>query len=689
MNDPVDFRFLPAWRGAGVLALCLALAACDSGGGGGLAGDAAPPMVGGPQASAGVACKDMDGNPVMVSAKTITIHNNSAGVIYPVLSTSKNAVNQWIQGCLRTAEPYPTDHVYKLYVNEGQGIPAGSSVTMTLPLYSELSPGRYVTWWNGGRVVLADRGDRLRDPADTSVPAPAEVVCQGQKTACALSLYASAVQFPENIYAQLSEYTFGDSIIPEGQKLRLLKPENVGYNISYVDHVYMPVAIGPKNNPYIGYSGSVQPLAGFRNQLSAFLANPATGEGWPVYNLDALKLPGGYNIFAQRSGTLPPDDLVPVKPAGGFPPVLTVLKCVNGQCADAEKASLHFGQAVQRMQNLWGSCVDWAGEDLGAYVTQTVSCSPQLRERLSAVKQFFVQNHKNYLALVNRGACPVAVPEKPKFTFWEAMTHIYGWVPFNEGCGANENPLSETSIPGWNHAKIQSMYIHELQYNHQQAEVQKNPDFLFNPYVQLIHDKLGMNAYGFSVDDAVGFMSELGDGLIFAVGGAAGLENPQQFDYADGFSLAIGVPKSKEGRGSEPLLKRYGVCVFNQDPNDPDCTLDKQDMEMPAHSQVAGFRVGTVSAYPIRVRFTDMEDNQYSIKVNTRFSPCTEDMDIKQCPANGLGIVDKTACLVTTPTGEKHPNSDDWCVNANPNQQREKQLTKNYLSYPKPVGFSE
>jgi hypothetical protein len=29
---------------------------------------------------------------------------------------------------------------------------------------------------------------------------------------------------------------------------RVLNPDNVGYNISYVDHVYLPVAIAPKNN---------------------------------------------------------------------------------------------------------------------------------------------------------------------------------------------------------------------------------------------------------------------------------------------------------------------------------------------------------------------------------------------------------------------------------------------------------
>jgi hypothetical protein len=62
----------------------------------------------------------------------------------------------WVQGCLRTTEALPTDVVYKLYVNDGQGIPPGSEVTITLPLYSELGPKQYITWWNGGRMLLAD-----------------------------------------------------------------------------------------------------------------------------------------------------------------------------------------------------------------------------------------------------------------------------------------------------------------------------------------------------------------------------------------------------------------------------------------------------------------------------------------------------------------------------------------------------
>lgn len=643
-------------------------------------------------ASGEIQCKDYNGKDTTVKPKTITIYNNSGDTIYPVLATSKNAVNEWLQGCFRSTAPYPTNFVYKLYVNEGEGIKPGSSVTITLPLYSKLSNDKYITWWNGGRVVLADEKTRLRDEKDNAVSTPDEVICKGENTSCTLTTYSSDVQFPENIYAQLSEYTFGDSIIPAKQTLRLLKPENVGYNISYVDHVYLPIAIGAKNNPYIGYSGSTQSLDEFRTRLKSFLET-AMGEGWPVYNLTKLKLPGGYNIFAQRTGTLPPTDSVPVKPKDGYPPVLTVLKCQenSNNCTEEEKKSLHFGVSVQRMQNLWANCVDWGSEDLSKYRTKTFECPVELKNKLMPVYQFYKKNHEQYMAMYKAKQCTLTpnTPATP-FNYWEAIKHIYGWVPFNEGCGAAANPLAQTEIPGWNHAKIQSMYIHDLQYNYKEPEA-NNPDYLFNPYVKLIHDDqyLDMDAYGFSVDDAVGFMSELGDGLVFTVGGPHGLENQKQFSYADGFSVAIGVPKSMLNEASTPLIKKYGVCVMKQDPKDMDCEQDKQDVIMPDNSQIAGFRVGTVASYPIKVRFTDLNDNVYTFVVEEKFAACKDDMDPSQCPTNKSAIVNKQLCQVTDKSGQKHPKSNDWCVNANPNQQKEKQVTKNFISYPKPVDFME
>ena len=684
---------------AGTLAVAAAviLSACGGGDGGGPGYPTAflpvvPPADSGGSGGNGggalgnVTCKDFDGNDMTVKPKTITVYNNSDRVIYPVLSTSENAKNEWIRGCFRVDDKlYPTTSVYKLYVNEGTGIPANSSVTVTLPLYSELSTENYITWWNGGRVVLADSNERLRQEEDKKLDTPAAVTCTGDHTNCALSVYSSKVQFPENIYAQLSEYTFGDAVIPVGQK-PLLKPDNVGYNISYVDHVYLPIGIGPKNNPYIGYSGSVQSLPTFAGALGAFMGSDA-GKGWPVYNLNSLKLPGGYNIFAQREGVVPAIDNVPVKPASGGVPVLTVQKCIAGQCTEDEKKNLHYGDAVQRMQNLWGSCVNWGAEDLSAYVTETISCPADLATKMNAVKQFFAQNHQNYLALHTGNTCKTSTPEKPVFTYMEALKHIYGWVPFNEGCGAGDNKLADTSIPGWTHATIQPMYIHDLQYNYKQAAVQGNPKLNFNPYVSLIHESLQMNAYGFSVDDAVGFMSELGDGLVFVVGGPQGLENSKQFSYLDGFALAIGVP-STLGEGT-PLIKKYGVCALGQDAKDPGCAADKQDVTMPTNSRIAGFRVGSVPSYPVKVRFTDTKDNLYTFQVIDRFAACAAGAP-GDCPSNRDAIKAGLVCSVTRSDGTVHPMSKTWCDGANPNQSRDDkdpQVTKNFMSFPMPVDF--
>ncbi len=653
-----------------------------------------------------IVCKDYNNQDVVFKPKTITIRNNSDGQIYPVLATSTNAVNQWMQGCLRTTENYPTDAVYKLYVNEGQGIPPNSEVTITLPLYSTLAAGKYVTWWNGGRVLLADRNKRLRGAEDKAVSTPTDVSCQSQGTSCTLSTYSSPVQFQEDVFAQLSEYTFGDSIIPAGQSTRLLKPENVGYNISYVDHVYMPVAIGVRNNPYIGYSGSAKPLGEFRNTLRSFLQAGGLGEGWPVYNMSELRLPGGYNIFSQRGGYLIEDPEVPVKPADGQnPPVLTVKKCVDkdASCSSpSAQRNMQWGQAVQNMQDLWASCVDWGGEDLSAYSSkkypQDCPAPQKMRQDMVLVKDFFAENHRKYLSMYDNKQCtgePIGSGKLPahvaQFKFWEGVKHIYGWVPFNEGCGADANKLSDTTVQGRDHAYVQTLYIEGLQYNYRKPEVQAQPQLVFNPYVKLIHDDLDMSAYGFSVDDAVGFMSELGDGLVFTVGGTKGLESEKSFNYADGFTLKIGVPPTLAPRQNLPLLKKYGVCAIGADATDSNCVQDKQDVIMPINSQISGFRVGTVPSYPIKVRFTDLDDNRYTVVVKKSFPKCTSALATCQTDiqTNRDQIVDKGQCSVLKPNGEKHPKSDTWCGAFTPYQHRENDqaVVKNDLIYQDPVNY--
>ena len=108
---------------------------------------------------------------------------------------------------------------------------------------------------------------------------------------------------------------------------------------------------------------------------------------------------------------------------------------------------------------------------------------------------------------------------------------------------------------------------------------------------------------------------------------------------------------------------------------------------MPDTNRIVGFRVGTMPSYPMKVRFTDAQDNVYTLLVKEKFAACAG--ALANCPSNRASIVDQSACSVMTPEGAKHPKSDTWCVGANPNQSRENDeaAIKNHLSYPVPVQY--
>lgn len=636
-----------------------------------------------------VQCNDLKMNPFTIKPKTITIRNNSndGTVIYPVVTVAKSDDNQWIKACFRTDTVYKTE-LYKIYINETNGLAPNQEVTLTLPVLTRggLEGDQFISWWNGGRIILANKKDDLDTIRSQEKPMgsiPEGLQCEGDSgTHCNMAIYAAKTEFPANISAQLTEFTFGAVNPPKGEKFLLMDPTNVGYNISYVDHVYLPVAMGPKGNRYIGYTGSTMHLAEFRQKMREFLAPGNIGDGWPVYNSTDLKLPGGYNVFAQRYGTLVKRPGIPVVPEHDNPPVLTLLKCVEGHCTDKEKRLEHFGKSVQDMQNLWAACMqpDHFYDSLSNHdVNQPmIDCPADMKENFQKIHKFFMDNYENYKKVVfPSGVCTKGPNKKPILNDpMQMLLHIYGWVPFNEGCGADANALAGApgSAQDKRHAVIQPIYIDKLQYN-----FVKHPDApLFNPYVKLIHDYLGMNSYAFSVDDAVGFMSEVGDGVIVTVGGGKGLENEEAFDYKKGFVVQIGTPKPLDGT-RKPLLRSYGVCYYNENPADPDCKKVIQDIDLPKDVQIPGFRIGTIKEYPFKIAFTDMNGNVYTFKVMGDFSELFK-KDRKT-------IIDHATCEVRDPDNNLHPNSQKWCNTDNPNQQKEEQLTKNYLSFGDPADY--
>jgi hypothetical protein len=139
------------------------------------------------------------------------------------------------------------------------------------------------------------------------------------------------------------------------------------------------------------------------------------------------------------------------------------------------------------------------------------------------------------------------------------MQYVYGWVPFNSGCGAGANalnPFAPTPYPPFDTAK--NDYL-QLQYNFGTAAMAAQ---IFNPFVELVHGKnyLDANSYAFSIDDAAGFQSNPGEGLIVAVGGAYGLPNNSPVvlpaDFSKDFEIDLGDTMALD----RPLRKSYGIC---------------------------------------------------------------------------------------------------------------------------------
>jgi hypothetical protein len=450
--------------------------------------------------------------------------------IYPVIATPTNDIDEWLQGGFQVPKSqtkiltYAHKMVYRLYINPLTGIPPHGSVSITLPLLSQLAdipdptkPDQYIDWWNGGRVYIYDAlaSDNAPPPAlvkDYEVDQPNQVTPLTPGPSCAgceaeLSIFQSPVALPGNDPAQLTEYTLDG--LDKGGAFYKLVPATVDYDISYVDHVYLPAAMGPVANPDIGYIGSIGSIERFRETMNQFLDHYV---GWPRY-LDPLtaqpflRIPGTYNALVLPNASEPTENPEITKP----------------------------GEAITNLKTLWMDC------------TLLGEAGP-ICDDIRTINSFFLDNYGKYKMFVAGGACtpPTTPPGEPPLQ--DLLTHVYGWVPWNAYChgGAAANDLKD--LP--NFSEVHTTYI-ALQY--------ASPLGTFNPYVDLVHgrDFLDMpGSYAFSIDDDVGNMLVAGEGIIVTIGGSNGLENEVQFDKKKIVNVNLGDPNPL-GR---PVWSQYGFC---------------------------------------------------------------------------------------------------------------------------------
>ncbi|CAN3989374.1 hypothetical protein MCBRY_000194 [Methylocystis bryophila] len=588
-----------------------------------------------------------------ICVMTIKIFNDDPNhYIYPVLETGQGNNDLWMQAWFSVmnsqlaAKPYPRNNTYRIYINPTNGIPPHTGVSITLPLYTQLmsdpinsnpgtglgKPDTFIDWWSGGNILVytsPGTTSAVQPPSLTNAmlastqkpltiasgitPAPIVPTCVGVQskfqpsppaiTCEPLTIYKDTASSPANGGSQLLEYTLGArnvNVAPRGATDWIawwLDTSNVDFDVSYVNHVWMPAVMGPYLNDQVGYTGAPQTIDTFKGPSDGSSGlkyfQKTNVAGWPQYydnysNIPAntrppaftyLKFPSLLVIFQQLAGANPPSDLVPaISPtdwAKGPPASLAAWPPIQGLYTNwINYAGTYSG---------YGSCQGTytPGNDINTWCTA-----------LLAQKALLLANYANYRALFNNRTC-----SGTPLTISDALLigHLYGFTSWVEatggsGCAPKINLLQDT--PGFcvgtgcptltnpnggdpakrdysNYNKVKTAFD-KLNYTYDPVTNQPyypgNPPYIFNPYAQLIHTASpNLNipcAYGYSVDDAQGNVQAQGQGFIVDVGDTVNLENQHKCNPP--INITLGYDPNVT-----PRFYKYAVCkISDQQPYD-------------------------------------------------------------------------------------------------------------------------
>jgi len=501
-----------------------------------------------------------------VPRMTIKIFNDDPkNWAYPVLTTGKRLPNDiWMQAFFKVhkkdidTKTYASKKAYRLYINpKNAGIPPGGSVTIEVPLFTQLAdnpdptkPDQYIDWWNGTTIQLytndkasppralqedfaADADNQVKSFADGAVR-PSCPDCQP------LKVYAVDADLPKNDPSQLLEFTLGARVdrgkVPDDEPPNDLDLRNVDFDVSYVNVVYGPAAMGPFNNDQVGYVGTPMRVNVFKNRINRFLTD---FPDWPqfvrTYNDGTketlLKLPSPLEVFSRLGPSIAPPDLTP-------PP----------------SWPNKLWKPIADLRDNW---IKFAGSMRTAGTCKTTAAQNTFCDGIVDAKKLIIANYDRYRTLIANGTCTGTAV---KLTDDLIIAHIYGWTPFVEavedgkGCGPRANTLPDT--PGYaddDHAEYRRVKLafDKLNYN-----TLKNSKYTFNPWVVLIHNTKYLNtpnAYAYSVDDAVGNIQAEGTGIIIDIGSTKNLEN--QDPASPPININLGYARTDQIR-----FTRYRIC---------------------------------------------------------------------------------------------------------------------------------
>jgi hypothetical protein len=229
--------------------------------------------------------------PGFIPVQTIQIYNDSTYLnIFAELEVGLNKGRDlWMQDICNvpdanrdTLYPYPTTVTNRMYINGLQGIPPGGSVTITLPLFTQLvatvdptQPNQYAEWWQGQNIQIFGHPSNVTTPPrsfanyfngtapsrkagsqqptvfSSSNPTKPTCAAGGTLNSCTLTFVTdTAGTLPKFAPSQLLEATLGanqDKVPPptDGSIKSFLYPTQADFDVSYVNVAYLGAAMGP------------------------------------------------------------------------------------------------------------------------------------------------------------------------------------------------------------------------------------------------------------------------------------------------------------------------------------------------------------------------------------------------------------------------------------------------------------
>jgi hypothetical protein len=604
--------------------------------------------------------------PPTIPTMTIKIFNDDPDqYIFPVLATGKHTgADIWMQAIFQITRaqiatgkfPYVTNSVYRIYIEPTNGIAPGESVSITIPLYTQLvatpdptQPDQYIDWWNGGTIQLfldtmpqtpRALADDLTNRANQQPVTGTTGALPSCARRCELQFFSDNADLPKSDPSQLLEFTLGARVAQSGDDPNsppnTLDLGNVDFDVTYVNVAYGPTAMGPFQNNQVGYVGTPQTFATFQAALTAF---QAAVPGWPQFirtfpnapsPVAIPKLASPLEIFARLIGPSgpppadPPPDLTPLDPAKGesWPTVVWA--------------------PIQALRTNW---VTYAGS-IGQPGTCMAAQGDDFCNAIVAIKKLMTANYNNYIK-IQCSPSPIALTDDVM------ISHVYGWAPFTEGSAAGECDPSVNLLQ--NTPGFKDLYLGiKLMFDKLNYGTLQPAKYEFNPWVRFVHGDptnpanpqfiAAPNVYAYSVDDAVGNIQADGTGIIIDVGSTKNLENPDLAKPPININYGIAGPDNVN-------FTRYRICK-----NDPSA-------EKPVRPSFPSFVINAANPEKCPIYFFDDKTppQAYTFTI-TAPPPFFEPLPpaVPQWSRNTAAIID---CSGNNPNKDPsfQPSSQQWC----------------------------